>query len=114
MEGVQFDAGQPEISNDLQGFGQGAVMQDRFVDTELSCQLDQLEHIRGVEHQVLRVQLERDPHVEIGCECVDLLPERDGGSPLVVQDVQRPGVPGVDDPVRPPRPGLPTRAALTW
>jgi len=72
-------------------------------------QLDQFEDVGGVEHQVLRVQLQRDLDVQIGGELVDLLPERDGDRPLVVQHVQRGGVPGVDDPVRPGRARLPAR-----
>ena len=73
-----------------------------------------LRHVGGVEHQVLRVQLEGDLDVEIGGQGVGFLPERGGDLPLVVQHVQGGGVPGVDDPVRPGSRRARRRAARTW
>ena len=64
--------------------------------------LDELAHIGRVEHDVLRVQLERHLHVEVGRLAVDLPPELRGDAPLVVEHVEGGRVPGVDDPVRPP------------
>ena len=64
-------------------------------------QFDQLVHVGGVEHHVLRVQLEGDLDVEIRGESVGFLPEGCGDLPLVVKDFQGGGVPGVDDPVDP-------------
>ncbi len=52
------------------------------------------------------MQLEGDLHVVVTGEGVDLLPERHRDAPLVVQHLQRGGVPGVDDPVDPGCAGL--------
>ena len=71
--------------------------------------LDELADAGRVEHEVLRVELERDLDVEVCCLAVDLPPELLGDTPLVVEDVEGAGVPGVDDPVRPPATDLPCR-----
>src|SRR5215211_628129 len=82
-------------------------------DADVGCAsaLDKLADTGRVEDQVLRVQLERHLHVKIGRLAVDLPPEllRDG--PLIVEHVECAGVPGVDDPVRPPATGLSRRKA---
>ena len=75
--------------------------------------LDELTDAGRVEDEVLRMQLEGHLHVEIGSLAVDLAPELLGDAPLVVQDVQRAGVPGVDDPVGPPAARLACRAGPT-
>src|SRR5829696_5858653 len=59
-------------------------------------------HTGWVEHDVLRVQLERHFHVEVGRFAVDVAPEVLGNTPLVVEHVERARVPRVYDPVRPP------------
>jgi hypothetical protein len=63
-------------------------------------------HAGRVEDQVLRMELEGDLHVMVAGQAVGLAPEIGGDPPLVVEHVQRRGIPGIDDPVRPGRPGL--------
>src|SRR5215211_1824099 len=64
--------------------------------------LHELADTGWVEHDVLRVQLERHFHVEVGRFAVDVAPEVLGNTPLVVEHVERARVPRVYDPVRPP------------
>lgn len=69
-------------------------------------EVDEPVHVRGVEHDILRVQFQGDLDVVVTGEPVGLAPEVRDDLPLVVQHVQGRGVPRVDDPVRAGRAGL--------
>ncbi len=69
-------------------------------------ELDELVDIGGIEHDVLRVQLEGNLHAVVGGEAVGFLPEVGRDAPLVVEHVQGGRVPGVDHPVDRGGPGF--------
>src|SRR5215211_7521964 len=64
--------------------------------------LHELADTGRIEHQILRMHLERHLHVQVSRLAVDLAPEVLGNTPLVVEHVERARVPRVYDPVRPP------------